>query len=353
MTILIFAAGFIFVLFGAMLIIAEKTIRRESQKVAGEVVGFATRQNRHKYSSTTSYHAVARFRHLDGQNHYTVSTTGSSSPLAEIGEEVPVYVRQSDLTFASIESSLSYYSAAILIALGAVFIAIFFATFPANPIVVVPSALILLVIANSVRKSLRKNPLTLHQWLKIKAKSKINIAYSEENKGEIPWATEEQVQAAIKKMQVSAKLIVPIFTIVGAVCLGYGLKSYKEKKFFIDTATHAEGTVVEMIKEGSSRKRTHTPIVEFTVPNTTTVQTFKNSFSTSKDAYVIGDKVDVIFDRAHPERAEIRSGFRNYSLSLILCAVGMVFLYVAWYTRKSVTRKASRRHGLRSPTQLL
>ncbi|MNU04400.1 hypothetical protein D3C72_2487940 [compost metagenome] len=74
----------------------------------------------------------------------------------------------------------------------------------------------------------------------------------------------------------------------------------------------------------------------------------------NKSAYEIGAKVDVIFDASKPSRAEIYSGFRNYLLSLVLGGLGILFLYVAWHTNKSVKRMEQRRRTTpHPPTHLL
>lgn len=343
MTIIIFIVGLSFILIGALFIFSELAIRRDSQIVTGDVVGFTSRINTHKHTTTVSYQAVARFRHLDGKTYYSVSSTGSSTPLNELGDKVPVYVRKSDPTFAAIESNLSYLLGAFFSVLGLIFVGIFISTYKVDLFSISISAIMLLTIANFFRRSLRKNPLTIHQWLKMKAKSKINTAYSEDEKDQIHWAPQEQIETAIKKTRRNAKFVIPIFLLLGAVSLGYGLKYYKEKRFFIESATHVEGTVVEMIPDRPSKRSRHSPVVEFTVPNSSEVHRFKDDFSTKKNAYQIGEKVEVIFDPTKPSRAEIYSGLRNYLWALGLSGLGLLFLAIAWHANRSVQRTKARR----------
>lgn len=353
MTIVIFIAGLALILIGAMLLFAETAIRRESQKVIGEVVGFTSRLNTHKHGSTISYQAVARFRHLDGQMYYAVSLNGSSTPLNQMGDEIPVYVRKSDMSFAAVESTLNYYLAGFLAVLGSFFVIIFLTTFQANLILAIPSTIILLIIVARARGAVKKNPLVIFQWFKNKMKSKSNFAYSEADKDQIPWVSESDLEKAIQKAKRNAMIAVPILLLIGGVSLAYGMKLYKEKKQFLEIATHVEGTVIEIVSSKSSRKRTHAPIVEFAVPNSSEVQKFKDWYSTSQNTYNVGDKVDVVFDPSNPSRAEISSGLRNYSFSFILIGVGALFLFSAWYAHKSAQPKGGRRHGRRSPTQVL
>lgn len=354
MTIIVFIAGFAFILIGVLYILSEIAIRRDSQIVTGEVVGFTSRVNTHKYNTSVSYQAVARFKHLDGQTYYAVSTTGSSSPLNNIGDPIPVYVRKSDLTFAAVESNSSFILGAFFSILGLFFVIVFINTYKVDLLSVGISAVVLLIIANYFRKALHKNPLTIHQWLKAKAKSKANSAYPENEKDQILWVTEEQIEAVFKRIRTSSRFVIPIFLLIGAVSLGFGLKYYKEKKFFIQSATHVEGTVVDMIQTRPSKRSRYTPVVEFSLPNSTEVHRFKDSLSMNKSAYEIGAKVDVIFDPSKPSRAEIYSGFRNYLLSLVLGGLGILFLYVAWHTNRSVKRMEQRRRTTpRPPTHLL
>lgn len=343
MTTIVFIAGLAFILIGILFIISEIAIRRDSQIVTGDVVGFTSRINTHKYNTSVSYQAVARFKHLDGQIYYAVSATGSSSPLNNIGDKVPIYVRKSDLTFAAVESNSSFVLGAFFSVLGLFFVIVFINTYKTDLFSVGISAIVLLTIANYFRKALRKNPLTIHQWLKAKAKSKANSAYSENEKDQIPWVSEEQIETAFKRIRTSSRFVIPVFLLMGAVSLGFGLKYYKEKRFFIESATHVEGTIVEMIQTRPSKRSRYTPVVEFTVPNSSEVHRFNDPFSMKKEAYEIGAKVDVIFDPTKPSRAEINLGFRNYLLSLGLSGLGLLFFYVAWHTNKSVKRMKPRR----------
>jgi hypothetical protein len=343
MTIIVFIVGFTFILIGALMLFSEMAIRKESDRIIGEVVGFTSKLVTHKNVTTTSYQSVVRFRRLDGQNYYAVSSTGSSSPLNQIGDSLRVYVRKSDMSFAAVESNLTFMVGGFMGVIGIILVAIFTQTYKADIFSLGITVAVLLIIANFIRKAIRKNPLTMHQWMQLKAKSKTNKAFSEAEKDQIAWVSEEQIETALKKMRTTAKFVIPIFLLIGVISLGYGFKHYKDKKSFIEIASHAEGTIVELVQSSGSKRSSVIPLVEFLPTNSTEILKFKDSLSVSRTAYQVGDKADVIYDPTNPGHAEIYTGLRNYFLSLILAGTGVMFLYIAWYTNKSVQRTKLRR----------
>ncbi len=123
------------------------------------------------------------------------------------------------------------------------------------------------------------------------------------------------------------KIIYIIFAIIGVgLLLGTGYWINQEREF-VSRAQKSKGTVIELVKHtssGKSRSVTYAPKVRFTLPDGS-VHEFVSTMSSSKSSYAVGQPVNVLFDPAKPDTAEIDSMFVIWFGPGILGFLGLVF----------------------------
>lgn len=130
-----------------------------------------------------------------------------------------------------------------------------------------------------------------------------------------------------------ASIIGAVFSAVGLVlvCVG-GAIAYSTYSFVV-SAERANGTVVGIDVEETTRTRdgvprtdhAEYPVVEFEADGE--VRTFRSNLSTS-DNPVVGEAVTVLFDPADPDDARLDSGLLNHLPDLIIAGVGLAFVVV-------------------------
>src|ERR1700752_1051823 len=82
-----------------------------------------------------------------------------------------------------------------------------------------------------------------------------------------------------------------IFAVIGmAFIAGGGAVAWRTQRF-LDTATHADGVVVGLVRSGS-RGRSFAPVVEFATAEGRRVQ-FQSNISSSPPAYDVGEHIGV------------------------------------------------------------
>lgn len=320
-------------LIGALFIVSQTQFRSDFQKVSGVVVGFANLYGLQK--SQTNFNTVVSFYDLGGQISYAVSTTGSSSPLNQIGEELPVYITKQSPPSAVIPSKSILIAGWISAGLGVGCISFFIANFRWDAYSIGSSLLTTFAIIAASWKT-RKPAATLDKpkWKELKSKMLVSKIYSENEKDQIPWVPSEEVEVSVEKTKKAYRTSIPACAVIGIGCALGSFASYHQTQKFLKTSLSTKGTVVDMATQ-SGKTTTYAPIIEFKRPGTLQTYRFRHSVSSSHPSYRIGDRVNVLYDPVHPENARINAGKWNQAPSLFLAALSALFLFLTWHSIRS------------------
>lgn len=98
---------------------------------------------------------------------------------------------------------------------------------------------------------------------------------------------------------------------------------------FVQTAEHAEGTVIELVENrGKEGNRTYRPLVEFT-DHQGQRREFLSSSGSNPPRYSVGDKMPILYDRDRPNSASINHWLDLYLFPFVLGIVAAVNLIMS------------------------
>ncbi|MBB4802442.1 hypothetical protein HNP37_002515 [Flavobacterium nitrogenifigens] len=118
-----------------------------------------------------------------------------------------------------------------------------------------------------------------------------------------------------------------VFSLIGAGLLAGAIYLYVDKQAFLEKAETTQGTVIEMIPKRSKDSTTYSPVVSFITKSGQTI-TYTSSVSSNPPSYDVGENVEIFYDPANPNDAEI-NGFVSLWLGvLILGGIGIVFFLI-------------------------
>lgn len=117
------------------------------------------------------------------------------------------------------------------------------------------------------------------------------------------------------------------FGIVGLAMLAGALALYVNTRTFLQEATQAPGTVVELLPVRSDGSTTWKPVVRFTTGAGREVEV-RSSSSSSPPAYERGETVTVYYRPEAPASARISGFFSLWGGAVILASLGGVFFLV-------------------------
>lgn len=120
--------------------------------------------------------------------------------------------------------------------------------------------------------------------------------------------------------------------VVGVILIGVSAAISFSKYQFINRATKAEGTIINIVERRSSdsNNSTYAPVVTFRTNNLE--HTFTSSVSTSSRP-LIGEKVTVLYDPADPNDAAIDSVTTLWFFPLIVGFMGLIFLMIGIFSK--------------------
>jgi len=114
--------------------------------------------------------------------------------------------------------------------------------------------------------------------------------------------------------------------------LGGAVWAYFKQQRTEQSRVATTGTVVELTTRATQRSSIFCPVVEFTVPSAEKIR-FTSEFGSRPAGYTIGQSVNVRYDAADPQKAEIESTMNRWLVPLILvfmgviaCCLGITFL---------------------------
>jgi len=120
-----------------------------------------------------------------------------------------------------------------------------------------------------------------------------------------------------------------IFLAIGTLMLVGAYFLYNNTADFINKATTAEGTVLELIRVRSDDSYTYKPRVEFNTKTGELVE-FMSSTSSNPPSYTKGEKVEVLYLEDRPEKARINGTASLWLGAIIIGGLGSVFFLVGF-----------------------
>ena len=118
-----------------------------------------------------------------------------------------------------------------------------------------------------------------------------------------------------------------VFSIIGACLLAGAIYLYIDKQAFLEKAETAQGTVIEMIPKRSKDSTTYSPVVSFTTKSGQQIN-YTSSTSSNPPSYDVGENVQIFYDPANPNDAEINGFFSLWLGVIILGFIGIVFFLI-------------------------
>lgn len=148
-----------------------------------------------------------------------------------------------------------------------------------------------------------------------------------------------------------------VFALIGIGMLVGAFFLYESTSTFLDGATRADGTVVDLVRSRSSDSTTYKPVVHFTTQTGEMVE-FISSTGSNPPSYSKGEKVEVLYLPAKPQNAKINSFFSLWGGAVIVGGLGSVFFLIGAGIILVTILKGRRdeylkRHGMRIDTEFL
>lgn len=118
-----------------------------------------------------------------------------------------------------------------------------------------------------------------------------------------------------------------VFSIAGLGMLTGAVLWYQNTRVFVQEASVAQGTVVELVRSTSSDSTTYRPVVRFETAGGERVE-FTSNTGSNPPGYAKGERVEVLYRSAQPAHARIRGFFSLWGGPLIVGGLGGVFFLI-------------------------
>ena len=105
--------------------------------------------------------------------------------------------------------------------------------------------------------------------------------------------------------------------------LGGALWAYFKQQRQMESRVAAVGTVVELTTQATARGSIICPVVEFTTSSGEKIR-FTSEFGSRPAGHKVGQSVNVRYDAADPQKAEIESAMNLWLIPLILVFMGAI-----------------------------
>lgn len=115
-----------------------------------------------------------------------------------------------------------------------------------------------------------------------------------------------------------------LFTLIGIAMLVGAFFLYRNTTAFLAEAAKADGLVVDLVRSQSSDSTTYRPVVRFMSSSGEEIE-FVSSTGSNPPSYSRGEKVEVLYLPAKPEKARINGFFSLWGATVILGVLGGVF----------------------------
>jgi hypothetical protein len=134
-------------------------------------------------------------------------------------------------------------------------------------------------------------------------------------------------------------LVVP-FCVVGPAFLLIALGAAIKQVRFVRSALHAEGTVIALqeFRNTRSTTRNFVPVFQFTAGNGQSY-VVRSRTAARQNQIRIGDRVEVLYSRLHPESAFINRFGQLWTFPLVFGAIGAAFSTVPAFVLFQIRRR--------------
>jgi hypothetical protein len=144
--------------------------------------------------------------------------------------------------------------------------------------------------------------------------------------------TQEEAAEQIRKL--AARPYIPpwlprLFVLAGCIFLLVGLGFAAYSVYFASGAMQAPAIVTQMVGSGSG-----TPIVEYTVDGEQF--THRSPISSSPPAYVVGQKVSVLYRPANPSRAQLNTFTDRWLFAVVFTLGGFWAIICGYFAPKFI-----------------
>ena len=128
-----------------------------------------------------------------------------------------------------------------------------------------------------------------------------------------------------------------MFAIIGLVFLGLAIWQYRSTQNLLERGITTMAKIID-VKEGNSTttdgegytfsSKVYTPEFEFTDNKGQKVRHMSNVSTSNKNAWKVGQEVEVIYDPANSDNVKIKKTTQLYLLTIVFGAIGGIFFIV-------------------------
>ena len=327
MDIILLLVGVLFTFAGGALIWTQLKALLFFNKTDGKVIALEKRTTpagNSKKEGGPMYYPVIEYIGKGNILTFTAKT-GSGWPAYEIGEKVKV-LYSFDKKEARLKSMVPVIAGLIFTLVGLALIYFFFVTFTFS----VFSAIIYIVVGgliiSRVKKALKKRDIHSFDELKESLRNtEMKTKRGTEPEQNLRIHDQNELNREVYNKSKELKYAGPVFTLVGLATIGLAVYLGLERAEFLETAVAASGKVTELIETRSDDSYVYYPMVEFTVPGSDRVVTFRHDSGSNPPAYRVGEVVSVLYDPQNPAEAIIDGGLLNWMATALTSLLGFVF----------------------------
>jgi len=146
-----------------------------------------------------------------------------------------------------------------------------------------------------------------------------------------------------------------IFSLIGVSLLIGALLLFWHTSSFVDQATRAQGTVVDLVESRSDKSTTYRPVVRFVTEAGQQIE-FTSSSGTNPPSYSVNESVTVLYLPAEPQDASLTGFFDLWGGVMITGGLGGVFFLIGagFFLYDSLRRRKEQfliQHGIPIDTE--
>ncbi len=133
-----------------------------------------------------------------------------------------------------------------------------------------------------------------------------------------------------------------LFAAVGVVLLVIATWVHARERAFVRAAERATGTVTELHRDVDADGTTYFPVVSFRTRAGDSV-TFRSSAGSNPPSYEVGERVEVLYDPADPQRAKTSGFFALHIGAFVFTLLGTIFTAVGgiwWWLQRRAAQLA-------------
>ena len=145
--------------------------------------------------------------------------------------------------------------------------------------------------------------------------------------------------------------------LMGGIALCVAISSAMNSRAFVAGATHADGTVIDLVRHARSNSNAVAPVVRFATADGETIE-FCSDTASDPPSYTRGERVGVLYRPLSPREARVDDFESLWASSVFFGAIGSIFFgtgvaWIAWSI--ALARKAAdlKRRGQRLATTVL